>query len=122
MPMYCPARTSLRLMRWNDYWGSSKPSGYPLGYGRDEGREQTPGPLEFGLLVRSSGSRPPDSNRRPAVYETAALPTELGRHAIHPKRANQLYQQDRPRTTALRRFQGEFDATANGDRHRLDVA
>ncbi len=27
------------------------------------------------------GSRPRDSNPRPAVYETAALPTELGRHA-----------------------------------------
>ncbi len=27
-------------------------------------------------------SRPADSNRRPAVYETAALPTELGRHVL----------------------------------------
>jgi hypothetical protein len=36
----------------------------------------------FGLLMvarEEPRSRPPDSNRRPAVYETAALPTELGR-------------------------------------------
>ncbi|MEA2593574.1 MAG: hypothetical protein QOF01_43, partial [Thermomicrobiales bacterium] len=30
------------------------------------------------------GSRPGDSNPGPAVYETAALPTELGRHASTP--------------------------------------
>ena len=34
----------------------------------------------FDLAIASGRSRPPDSNRRPAVYETAALPTELGRH------------------------------------------
>ncbi len=32
-----------------------------------------------GLSTSVLRSRPPDSNRRPAVYETAALPTELGR-------------------------------------------
>lgn len=35
--------------------------------------------LEPELSTFASWSRPPDSNRRPAVYETAALPTELGR-------------------------------------------
>src|SRR5215211_6457920 len=97
------------------------PRGYPH-YALNVARLPVP-PLRPVMRPPPRGrSRPPDSNRRPAVYETAALPTELGRHAIDPKRANQLYQQDRPRTTALRRFQGEFDATANGDRHRLDVA
>ena len=33
-------------------------------------------------------SRPRDSNPRPAVYETAALPAELGRHACPPLEAD----------------------------------
>ena len=65
------------------------PRGYPH-YALNVARLPVP-PLRLVLRPPSRGrSRPPDSNRRPAVYETAALPTELGRHAIHPKRANQL--------------------------------
>ena len=41
----------------------------------------------FDLAIASGRSRPPDSNRRPAVYETAALPTELGRQV--PSRSPQ---------------------------------
>ena len=36
-------------------------------------------PLRRGACESRPWSRPSDSNRRPAVYETAALPTELGR-------------------------------------------
>ena len=37
--------------------------------------DQTPWP--WGLETQSEWSHESDSNRRPAVYETAALPTEL---------------------------------------------
>ena len=65
------------------------PRGYPH-YALNVARLPVP-PLRPVVRPPSRGrSRPPDSNRGPAVYETAALPTELGRHTIHPKRANQL--------------------------------
>jgi hypothetical protein len=59
------------------------PRGYPH-YALNVARLPIP-PLRRVALATESDrdrSRPPDSNRRPAVYETAALPTELGRRAI----------------------------------------
>ena len=57
-----------------------------LTVGVNDGGRQGIAPLSATILssLRAfSWSRPPDSNRRPAVYETAALPTELGRHVLH---------------------------------------
>ena len=72
------------------------PSGLPSE--RRAGRTSLARPARFCLMrCRFPWSRPRDSNPRPAVYETAALPTELGRpvfwgmHAVwrDPRRSDQ---------------------------------
>ena len=55
------------------------PRGYPH-YALNVAR--LPVPPHRPVCPRLAWSRPADSNRRPAVYETAALPTELGRHML----------------------------------------
>lgn len=57
------------------------PRGYPH-YALNVARLPVP-PHRQDVSSLVAGSRPADSNRRPAVYETAALPTELGRHTLH---------------------------------------
>src|SRR5438477_12267386 len=42
-------------------------------------------------MLKISWSHPPDSNRRPADYESAALPTELGWPATVVKRDQRLH-------------------------------
>src|SRR3954466_6532762 len=66
-------------------------------------------------------SRPPDSNRRPAVYETAALPTELGRRPHHRDEPNTFSRPAQRGTTELARLDRERHAAANRRRHRLHV-
>ncbi len=56
------------------------PRGYPH-YALNVARLPVP-PHRPILVCLPARSRPADSNRRPAVYETAALPTELGRHTL----------------------------------------
>src|SRR3954452_7666887 len=66
-------------------------------------------------------SRPPDSNRRPAVYETAALPTELGRRPNHRDEPNNFSRPAQPGTTPLTRLDRELHPASDRHRHRLHV-
>ena len=60
-------------------------------------------------------SRPGDSNPRPAVYETAALPTELGRHKCTTRHfiRDCLLEQSCP---AIRRWSAERPSRGHSDR------
>ncbi len=65
---------------WNRSLRSLKPCGFNSSAA---GKLPFPRPLSP-VLIEVGWSRLPDSNRRPTVYKTVALPAELRRHFIFP--------------------------------------
>ena len=84
-----PHQTS-RLVR-SHYWGCGRNSKIARSTKHRQQNKQREtrmmrvSPIFSLLLLSFPWSRPRDSNPRPAVYETAALPTELGRRTLHRK-------------------------------------